>query len=83
MSIIFTAVYMVLQIFWFAILIRAILSWFPIRSDNPIKIVVEKITEPILTPIRNVLPRTGPLDLSPMAAIMILFAVMSILRRIM
>ena len=79
MSIIFAIVYMVLQIVWFAILIRAILSWFPIRSDNPIKAVVERVTEPILSPIRNALPKTGPIDLSPMAAIIILFVLMSIL----
>lgn len=83
MSVIFSIIYLVLQIFWFAILIRAILSWFPINSENPIKKIIDQITEPILNPIRNALPRTGPVDLSPMAAIMILFVVMSILRRIM
>ena len=83
MSVILAIIYMVLQIFWFAILIRAILSWFPISSENPIKLIVEQVTEPILNPIRNALPRTGPVDLSPIAAIMILFVVMTVLRRIM
>lgn len=72
MSIILDVIMVMLNIFWFAILIRAILSWFPVGADNPIKIVVDRITEPMLNPIRGALPRIGSVDLSPMAAIMIL-----------
>ena len=50
-------------------LVRAVLSWFPIRDDNPILRFVEMVTEPLIAPIRALLDRTGwfrnfPLDMS-------------------
>ena len=46
---------------------RALLSWLRIRPGNPLFPLVEAInrgTEPILSPIRRVLPSMGGLDLS-------------------
>ena len=51
-------------IFW-SILIRAILSWFS-RGNNPMEYVLYQITEPLLTPIRRLLPNTGMIDFSVM-----------------
>ena len=56
----------------FAILARAILSWFPIRYDNPIVVFLNKITEPFLAPLRRVIPRLGMVDISPLIALLIL-----------
>jgi YggT family protein len=62
----------------FAILARVIFDWLIvggiIRHDSPIRPirdVVVMITEPILAPIRRY-ARIGTIDLSPMAAILIL-----------
>jgi YggT family protein len=56
-----------------AIFARAILSWFPnISPYNPIVEFVVTITEPILKPIRSVMPRMGMIDLTPMVAIIVL-----------
>jgi YggT family protein len=55
-----------------AILVRAILSWFPIGGNNPVVALVYQITEPILAPIRRVVPRIGFIDLSPLIAILLL-----------
>lgn len=41
--------------------------------SNPIVGVISEITEPILAPIRSILPRMGMIDLSPMIATLILF----------
>ena len=51
-----------------AILIRIIFSWTNFDPENPIAQVIQQITEPIIAPIRSVMPRMGMLDLSPMAA---------------
>lgn len=59
-------------ILYIAILVRAVLSWLPIKQHNPISIVVYQITEPILAPLRRVIPRLGPFDLSLFVAVLIL-----------
>ena len=57
----------------FAIFARSILSLFPIGNTNhPIVAIVYQITEPILGPLRRVVPRLGMFDLTPMIAIFIL-----------
>ena len=59
-----------------AIFVRVVLSWLPIGGSNhPIVAIIYQITEPILAPLRRILPRLGMLDLSPMAAIVILWLI--------
>ncbi len=55
-----------------AIFFRAILSWFVRDPYNPIVRVLDSITEPILQPLRPILPRMGMMDLSPLVAIVVL-----------
>ena len=62
-----------------AILVRVILSWvIPLTGGRPhpmlvsVISVVNQITEPILAPLRRVIPSIGSLDLSPMAALIII-----------
>lgn len=49
-------------LFWVLIL-RAILSWVS-QGNNPMELVMTQLTEPLLAPIRKVLPAMGGLDLS-------------------
>ena len=59
---------------------RAILSWFVSPSSrNPIVLFIRGVTEPILAPIRSILPRTGGMDFSPMVAILIIYVIQSFL----
>jgi YggT family protein len=67
------------QILIFAIVGRALLSWFPVDQRNPLVRVLHDITEPVLEPLRRVIPRIGMLDLTPMIAIVLLMAVSQIL----
>lgn len=53
--------------------IRIIFSWTNFDPNNPVFGVIHEITEPILGPIRSIMPRTGMLDLSPMVASFVLF----------
>ncbi len=56
-----------------AIFLRAIFSWFvPAGSDNVIMKFLRDITEPVLSPLRRVLPTMGMLDLSPFVAMILL-----------
>lgn len=71
----------VLYLFVFAVFIRSILTWFPISPNNPIKVALDQITEPVLGPLRRYLPRFGYLDLSPMIAIvLIVFLIVPLVR---
>ena len=62
--------YVIVQLLNIASLVlvaRAILSWFPIGFDSPVRPVADflyRITEPVLAPVRRVLPPMGGFDLS-------------------
>lgn len=61
-----------IQILGLAIFFRAILSWFVRDPYNPIVRVLNSITEPILQPLRQIVPRMGMMDLTPLVAIIVL-----------
>ena len=58
---------------WIALFVRVILSWFPVSRENPVVNVVFQITDPMLAPIRRIMPRTGMLDLSPLVLFFLLY----------
>lgn len=60
-----------------AIIGRSLMSWFPVNPHSPIISVLNEVTEPILAPLRRVVPRIGMIDLTPMVAIFVLFIVRS------
>ena len=67
---------LLVTVLWIAIFARVILSWLPIGGSNhPIVAIVYQITEPILSPLRRVVPRLGMFDLTPMIAIFILLLI--------
>ena len=58
-------------------LLRAVLSWFPIQDDNPVLRFVCLITEPLIVPIRALFDRLGwfqssPLDISFFATFLLI-----------
>lgn len=57
----------------YAILIRALISWFPIAPDSPIVRILDEITEPILAPLRKIVPRLGMMDITPIVAMFVLW----------
>ncbi len=60
------------QVLTIAIFIRAIISWFPVEPGNRLIAILYQITEPILEPIRKIIPRIGMMDISPLVAIITL-----------
>jgi YggT family protein len=72
-------------VLYIALLIRVFSSWFNVGPTSPlftILNIVYQVTEPILAPIRRVLPRLGMLDLSPMVALLLLTFIRSVFVRI-
>ena len=62
---------MVLSLYMWLIIIRALASWFAPDPYNPLYQFLVRITEPVLGYIRRVLPlRTGMMDLSPIIALL-------------
>lgn len=61
------------QILTLAIIVRAVLSWFPgFRALAPVTTLVQGATDPILRPIQRKLPAVGPFDLSPLVAVLLI-----------
>ena len=71
------------KFFYFAIFARIILSWFPTSGKNPIVVFVFAVTEPILAPIRRMVPRFGSIDISPMIALIGILVIQGILTAIL
>ena len=70
---------------WMLIIIiiaRSVMSWFSPRPTNIVAIYLYKVTEPLLMPLRRILPRTGMVDFSPLIALIILYGMLAILRRL-
>ena len=56
-----------------AILARVLISWFRPDPDNPLVRIVWEITEPIMRPLRRIIPPLGgTLDITPMIALFLL-----------
>ena len=64
----------VLNIYMWIIIIRALLSWVNPDPYNPIVQFLTRITEPVLRPLRKLVPswKLG-VDLSPLIAILIIY----------
>ena len=78
MSAVIKVVSLLFQIYEFLILIRVLLSWVNVNPyrpviDHPLVQVLHQITDPVLGPLRRVIPPIGgTVDISPIVAIIIL-----------
>ena len=80
---------LILQIYTYIIIIVAIMSW--LIAFNVINVyndvvrtiwnALNAVTEPLLKPIRNVLPALGGLDISPVILLLLIFLVQDIIER--
>ncbi|MBC7334852.1 MAG: YggT family protein [Clostridia bacterium] len=60
------------------IIARVFLSWFRPWQANPLFQFVYDLTEPILGPVRRLMPPVGGLDFSPLVALLLLYLVESL-----
>ncbi|RUO39343.1 hypothetical protein CWE15_09455 [Aliidiomarina taiwanensis] len=68
----------ILQLVFWILIIRAILSWFS-QGQNPLEYVLYELTEPLLRPIRNFIPPLGGLDLSVLILIIFIQFLMQVI----
>ncbi|MEW5900391.1 MAG: YggT family protein [Acidobacteriota bacterium] len=70
-----------LMIYLWVIIFRAVLSWVRVPSLYPAAVVLYRLTEPVLRPVRRLLPpeRLGGLDLSPVVVGLIIVVIDSVL----
>jgi len=69
----------IIRIFIFALLVRAIISWVAPMNRHPAVILLTRITDPPLEPIRNVIGIRNGVDVSPLVLMIILYVVDAIL----
>lgn len=62
----------VLMGLWLAVLGRVLISWVDPTGRNAASAFLIQMTEPILAPVRRVMPRAGMFDFSPLIVILIL-----------
>ena len=85
-ALVVTIVNAVYWVFTLSLLARVLFSWINIDRSNPLYPIASlayHITEPLLAPIRRVLPTMGTLDFSPMLAIILVAIIRGILIRVL
>lgn len=72
-------VYLLVNILTYAIIIRALMSWFNPSPDNPIVRFIREITDPIMIPLDKIVPPIGMINITPIVAILLLNAIQWVL----
>ena len=67
------------NLFMFAIFVRIILSWISPGQYNPATAIITTLTEPLLLPVRRIVPAMGGFDISPIFVIIALGALTRVL----
>jgi YggT family protein len=81
MGFLFNIIAIVLQLFSLALFARILLSWFPdIDRSHPVVQFLFDITEPVLRPVREMLPQTGMFDFSPLVVVLVIQVLLRLLR---
>jgi YggT family protein len=73
----------VITIYLVILAARAVLSWFPVRGGtflSSVNTLLFELTEPVLRPVRRVIPPVGMFDVSFMVVFFVLFFLQSVLR---
>ena len=77
-QIIIPTIEIIFSLLSFAILARVLISWVRVDPHHPAVQFLMEITEPVLRPIREMMPSMGMMDFSPIIALLLL----SVLERI-
>lgn len=76
------------QAYEFLILIRVLLSWVNVNPyrpaiNHPLVDLLHRITDPVLQPLRRIIPPLGGLDLSPVVALILLEILRQVVLRVL
>jgi YggT family protein len=75
-------IHRIFQLVVLVVIIQTILTYF-LSPYHPIRQLIDRFVEPMLMPIRRVLPPLGMLDFSPLVLIILLQVIDSVLQRIL
>ena len=89
-TILFEIVLALLNLYWWAVILAAVISMLISFNvlDTRNRLVwnitdfLERLTEPALRPIRRLMPNLGPVDISPMILLILIYATESMLARL-
>ena len=70
---------LILTVYFWTVIIYTVLSWVSAGGYNPAAALVSALAEPLLKPVRRVIPLIGGLDLSPIFVLIGLQALMMVL----
>lgn len=82
MIIIVQLIHLIAQIITILVIVQVVLSYF-MSPFHPIRQAIDRFIEPMLAPIRRVLPPMGMLDFSPLVLIILVQIIDSILTRLL
>jgi len=85
---VFATIYLILDVLWFFVIVSAILSWLlafgVVNRHNQVVgtiwQILNSVTEPLLRPIRSILPHINGIDLSPILLLIAIFFVRTFLQ---
>ncbi len=69
-----------LDFYTLVVFVAVVLSWLRLSPDNPVVRVIGALTEPVLVPIRKLLPDLGGIDFSPMILLVLVQIIKQLLR---
>ena len=82
MNLLIQIIYFISQALIFLVIISVILSYF-MDPYHPVRRWVDSIVEPMLTPIRRVIPLVGMLDFSPLVLILLIQLISNLIIRLL
>jgi YggT family protein len=82
MLFIVTVIHRVSQLIIIVVIVQTFLTYF-LSPFHPVRQMIDRFVNPMLAPIRRVLPQTGPLDFSPLVLIILVQILDTILTSIL
>ncbi len=72
MAIFVSIIRVLIDVLTMLILLRVVVSWYFPRSTNILVVILHRVTEPLLAPLRRIIPRIGMFDFTPLVAVILL-----------
>lgn len=72
MAVILSLILRLVSLYYWALIIYILMSWFPNARESSIGQFLTRICEPFLEPFRRIVPPLGMIDISPIVAIIVL-----------
>jgi YggT family protein len=81
-NVLVTFIQMFVTVLWFLLIARVLLSWTNPMGGGGLTAFIYQATEPILAPIRRLLPPTSGMDWSPLIAMLLLGVILRVIVRL-